>query len=126
MGNPIKGHNGPGSTQQSGNNSPHAVDQTNLVDLSPDVTIANQHSPNGLIQRKGPDALGVVAEKLVRSRLLRPVERSDTAERAYELAHEYLIAEIALSPEAVARKEAEELLRQGVDTWHRFGALLSA
>jgi formylglycine-generating enzyme required for sulfatase activity len=69
--------------------------------------------------------LGSVLEKLVRARLLRPVERGDT-ERAYELAHEYLIAEIALSPEAVARKEAEELLRQGIDNWQRFGALLSS
>jgi formylglycine-generating enzyme required for sulfatase activity len=72
-----------------------------------------------------PAVLSAVADKLVRARLLRPVERADTPERAYELAHEYLIAEIALSPEAVARKEAEELLRQGVDTWRRFGALLS-
>ena len=73
-----------------------------------------------------PDVLSEVVEKLVRAWLLRPVERGDTAERAYELAHEYLIAEIALSAEAVARKEAEELLRQGMDTWHRFDALLSA
>ena len=73
------------------------------------------------------DVLSEVVEKLVRARLLRPVERADGtgAETAYELAHEYLIAEIALSPEAVARKEAEELLRQGVDNWRRFGALLS-
>ncbi|MEE8389531.1 MAG: SIR2 family protein, partial [Anaerolineae bacterium] len=69
-----------------------------------------------------------VLEKLVRARLLRPVERTDSgaeSARAYELAHEYLIAEIALGPEAVARKEAEELLRQGVDNWHRFDSLLS-
>jgi len=67
-----------------------------------------------------------VLDKLVRARLLRPVEGADGAERAYELAHEYLIGEIALSPEAVARKEAEELLRQGVDNWERFEALPSA
>jgi hypothetical protein len=70
-------------------------------------------------------ALGPVLEKLVRARLLRPVER-EGAERAYELAHEYLIAEIALGPEAVARKEAEELLRQGVDNWRHFSTLLSS
>jgi hypothetical protein len=75
----------------------------------------------------GVDApeLEPVLEKLVRARLLRPVERAE-AERAYELAHEYLIGEIVLSPEAVARKEAEELLRQGVDNWQRFEALLPA
>ncbi len=79
-----------------------------------------------------PTVLSAVADKLVRARLLRPVpslpppQSGGAPERAYELAHEYLIAEIALSPEAVARKEAEELLRQGVDNWGRFGALLSA
>lgn len=66
-----------------------------------------------------------VLEKLVRARLLRPLERAEEAGRSYELAHEYLIAEIALGPEAVARKEAEELLRQGLDNWERFEALLS-
>ncbi len=76
----------------------------------------------------GVDAAEVepVLDKLVRARLLRPVERAEGAARAYELAHEYLIAEIALSPEAAARKEAEELLRQGVDNWERFETLLSA
>jgi hypothetical protein len=54
------------------------------------------------------------------------VEGAEGTARAYELAHEYLIGEIALSPEAVARKEAEELLLQGVDNWERFEALLSA
>jgi len=75
----------------------------------------------------GVDAsdLEPVLEKLVRARLLRPVERADGTERAYELAHEYMIGQIALGPEAVARKEAEELLRQGVDNWQRFGSLLS-
>jgi AAA+ ATPase superfamily predicted ATPase len=75
----------------------------------------------------GVDAsdLEPVLEKLVWARLLRPVERTEAAGRAYELAHEYLIAEITLSPEAVARKEAEELLRQGVDNWQRFESLFS-
>ena len=76
----------------------------------------------------GVDAsdLKPILEKLVWARLLRPVESAEAAGRAYELAHEYLIAEITLSLEAVARKEAEDLLRQGVDNWQRFGALLSA
>lgn len=71
-------------------------------------------------------ALDRVLEKLVNARLLRVVALGDDGERAYELAHEYLIAEIALSPEAVARKEAEELLRQGVANAARFDTLLSA
>jgi len=76
----------------------------------------------------GVDAaeLEPVLEKLVRARLLRPEERAGETARAFELAHEYLIAEITLSPETVSRKEAEELLKQGVDNWQRFGALLSA
>jgi hypothetical protein len=79
-----------------------------------------------------PEVLRTVVEKLVRARLLRPVtqetqiEDETQAATAYELAHEYLIAEVTLSAETVARKEAEELLRQGVDNWRRFGALLSA
>jgi len=66
-----------------------------------------------------------VLQKLVRARLLRVLEGEEGG-TAYELAHEYLIAEITLSPEAVARKEAEELLRQGVENRQRFGVLLPA
>jgi HEAT repeat protein len=72
-----------------------------------------------------PAILDPVLEKLVRARLLRPVEQANTSERAYELAHEYLIGEIALSQEAVARKETEQLLKQEVDNWRRFDTLLS-
>ena len=67
-----------------------------------------------------------VLEKLVRARLLRPVERAEATGRAYELAHEYLIAEIALSPEAMTRKETEELIQQEVKNWQRFGTLVAA
>jgi len=67
-----------------------------------------------------------VLEKLVRARLLRPVERAEATERAYELAHEYLIADIALSPEAMTRKEMEELVQQEVKNWQRFGTLVAA
>lgn len=70
-------------------------------------------------------ALAPTLEKLVQARLLRPVE-TPAGTAAYELAHEYLIAELKLSPEAVARKEAEELLRQGVANYGRFKTLLSA
>jgi hypothetical protein len=44
----------------------------------------------------------------------------------YELAHEYLVGEIRLSPDVLARKQAEELLAQGVDNWKRLGTLLGA
>jgi Cdc6-like AAA superfamily ATPase len=77
-----------------------------------------------LALRAEQSMLQPVLEKLVRTRLVRVVEPGDGG-TAYELAHEYLIAEIALSPEAVARKEAEELLRQGVNNWQRFQTLLS-
>ncbi|MCP4543143.1 MAG: SUMF1/EgtB/PvdO family nonheme iron enzyme [Chloroflexi bacterium] len=68
-----------------------------------------------------------VLEKLVQARLLRPVERAAGTDivPAYELAHEYLIAKISLSPQAVARKDAKELLRQGLDNWRRFDTLLA-
>ena len=73
----------------------------------------------------GRSELVPVLEKLVRARLLRVLEREE-GRTAYELAHEYLIAKIALSPEAVVRKEAEELLRQAAENWQRFRALLPA
>lgn len=65
-----------------------------------------------------------VLEKLVRARLLRPLEQE--GRQLYELAHEYLIEQIELAPEALARKQAEELVRQEVSTWQRYGTLLSA
>jgi HEAT repeat protein len=70
-------------------------------------------------------ALAPVLEKLVRARLLRALEQEDGAV-AYELAHEYLIREIGLSAEAQTRKQAEELVRQEVENWQRFGTLLAA
>jgi hypothetical protein len=66
-----------------------------------------------------------VLEKLVRARLLRALEREDGG-TAYELAHEYLIREIGLGPEAQKRKQAEELIKQEVENWQRFGTLLAA
>jgi len=72
-----------------------------------------------------PAILDAVVEKLVRARLLRSIERSDTPERAYELAHEYLIDEIVLSPEVMVCKEAEELLDREVLNWQRLGTLMS-
>ena len=46
-------------------------------------------------------------------------------EPAYELAHEYLIGQITISPEIRARKEAEELLAQGLENWRRYQTLLA-
>jgi hypothetical protein len=66
-----------------------------------------------------------VLEKLVRARLLRALERED-GEIAYELAHEYLIREINVGSEAQARKQTEELIKQEVENWQRFGTLLAA
>jgi HEAT repeat protein len=66
-----------------------------------------------------------VLELLVRARLLRAIERDD-GNAAYELAHEYLIREIGLGTEAQSRKQAEELIQQEVENWHRFGTLLAA
>lgn len=56
-------------------------------------------------------------------RLLRAIPRGEE-EPIYELAHEYLIEEIHLSPEAVVRKQAEELIAQGVDNWKRLRTML--
>jgi formylglycine-generating enzyme required for sulfatase activity len=57
-----------------------------------------------------------ILERLVRARLLRALEW-EKGTTAYELAHECLIAEITLSPEALARKEAEELLHREMESW---------
>jgi hypothetical protein len=71
------------------------------------------------------EVLDGVLDKLVRARLLRRLEQESADGIAYELAHEYLTGEIELSPEVRAYKDAEELLRQGVKNWQRFGTLLS-
>ncbi len=72
-----------------------------------------------------PETLAPVLERLLGARLLRALEREDGAP-SYELAHEYLIREIALEADAKTRKQAEELIRQEVDNWQRFGTLLAA
>lgn len=70
------------------------------------------------------ESLHPLLERLVMRRLLRPVE-SAQQERAFELAHEYLIREIGLSPEVQARKQAEEIIAQELDNYRRFGTLLA-
>lgn len=66
-----------------------------------------------------------ILERLVQARLLRVFEH-EGADAAYELAHEYLIREIGVSGEAKKRKEAEELIRQEVENWQRFGTVVAS
>ncbi|MGB0385560.1 MAG: sister chromatid cohesion protein PDS5 [Ardenticatenaceae bacterium] len=70
------------------------------------------------------DVLEPVLERLVQARLVRAVR--ETGQRAYELAHEYLIDEIRLAADTQARKEAEELLQQEIENRQRFATLLAA
>jgi HEAT repeat protein len=66
-----------------------------------------------------------ILERLVQARLLRVFEHEGT-DAAYELAHEYLIREIGMSGETKRRKEAEELIRQEVENWQRFGTVVAS
>jgi DNA-binding beta-propeller fold protein YncE len=65
------------------------------------------------------EMLPPVLAALVSSRLLRVVETGPEAEAAYELAHDYLIEQIELDPEVLARKAAQELLDQEVAAWQQ-------
>jgi YVTN family beta-propeller protein len=69
----------------------------------------------------GPvQTLPIVLEQLVASRLLRVIEDDTSNEAAaYELAHDYLIPQVELDPETLARKAAQELLDQEVEAWQR-------
>jgi len=72
-----------------------------------------------------PTALDAILSQLVNSRLLRSHEGSTDNEQAYELVHDYLLAEIQLDPEVQARKAAQELLDQEVRAYHRYKTLLT-
>ncbi len=97
-------------------------------------------------QRNGltPEAVQAVLNQLVDSRLLRAQEQEAdptqaepayelasglspemTAALTYELAHDYLLDQIKLDPEAQARKAAQELLEQETRTYERYKTLLS-
>lgn len=69
-----------------------------------------------------PAQLEPVVEKLVRSHLIRPFDLAQRGETGYELAHEYLVGEIAswFDPLESERKQVYELLRQDIDRWQRF------
>ncbi len=71
--------------------------------------------------RLHPSSLPIppVLNDLISSRLLRVVETGPQEEVAYELAHDYLIDQIELDPEVLARKAAQELLDQEVAAWQR-------
>lgn len=63
--------------------------------------------------------------KMVNGRVL---QREDIAQigASYELVHDLLVSQIYLRPEVVARKEAEELLSNGVIGWDRHEITLSS
>ncbi|MCB0193207.1 MAG: hypothetical protein KDJ65_14780 [Anaerolineae bacterium] len=71
-----------------------------------------------------PDSLSLVLDSLISSRLLRVVEAGSETETAYELAHDYLVEQIELDPEVLARKAAQELLDQEVAAWQQNPKLL--
>jgi formylglycine-generating enzyme required for sulfatase activity len=68
--------------------------------------------------------LPTILQTLTSNRLVRQ-ERNEQDEPTYELTHDYLLSEIELNPETQARKAAQELLRQEVAAYERFGTLLS-
>ena len=63
------------------------------------------------IQRLQP-----LLERLINSRLIRPVERED-GRTGYEIAHEYLVQDLAISAESKQRKRSEEWLQQSLKDW---------
>ncbi len=90
-----------------------------------------------------PETLAAVLDQLVDSRLLLSQEQEVTGKPgsayelaagmsaemagnlAYELAHDYLLAQIQLDPAVQARKAAQELLEQETSAYQRFGTLLN-
>jgi hypothetical protein len=70
-------------------------------------------------------ALDGLLDQLTESRLLNVEADELTGEQAYELAHDYLVNEIQLSPEMQAQKAAQELLARELVDWEKFDALMS-
>ena len=73
----------------------------------------------------GAQSLDDVLEQLIEHRLLKVEEDEATNAATYELAHDYLLTEIKVDPEVQAQKAAEELLAREIESYKRFGALLS-
>ena len=70
------------------------------------------------------DEIHSLLETLLRSRLIRVFDSQDESEKAYELAHEYLIQEMEADPERQKRKKIMELIKQEVENWKQFETLL--
>ncbi|HEX9924496.1 MAG TPA: hypothetical protein VGD99_17700 [Anaerolineae bacterium] len=73
----------------------------------------------------GAQSLDDVLEQLIEHRLLKVEEDEKTNAATYELAHDYLLTEIKVDPEVQAQKAAEELLAREIESYKRFGTLLS-
>jgi DNA-binding beta-propeller fold protein YncE len=72
------------------------------------------------------EAFDGLVGQLIDSRLLRSLEpTAEHPETGYELSHDYLVSKIALDPAVQARKAAQELLEQEVQSFKRHGTLLS-
>jgi hypothetical protein len=69
------------------------------------------------------ETLHSILSQLVRRRLLRRFEESDTD--TYELAHDYLVETINLDPEVQTRKAVREMLEHEVRDYQDHGTLLS-
>lgn len=76
------------------------------------------------LRNEADASIRTVLDALTDSRLLRVTE-NDEGQVAYELAHDYLLAEIALDPETQARKAAAELLVRETQAYEQFKTLLS-
>jgi YVTN family beta-propeller protein len=76
------------------------------------------------LQARGVSAetTDAVVAQLIDSRLVRPVGEGEVS---YELVHDYLLDEIKLDPAVQARKAAQELLDREVQSYQRYGTLLS-
>jgi len=90
--------------------------QQRVLRTEQDLFTALENYPEDQVR----DAISLLA----RNRLLRGEETESGV--AYELAHDILLDEIKLNPEIVKRKQAEELLEQGVRNLKHFGVLLNS
>jgi WD40 repeat protein len=73
----------------------------------------------------GAQNLNNILEQLVENRLLKVEEDEETNAATFELAHDYLLTEIEVDPEVQAQKAAQELLEREVESFRRYGTVLS-
>lgn len=77
------------------------------------------------VHKIAPETVDAVLDRLAESRLLRRRERGAAGEEAaYELAHDYLVGQIELSPEVRGRKAAQELLARELLSFQLYGTRL--